>query len=461
MRLINAALLELERFDDDTKIPPYAILSHTWGDAEVSLQQFQDTYMGEEHTRSRVKQKAGWAKIVRASKQALDDGYAYIWVDTCCIDKTSSAELSEAINSMYRWYKRAEVCYAYLEDVAADASLTESDEAPSDTTNSDESLAKSEPTSNPLLSSDDHSESSLAKARWFSRGWTLQELIAPKEVRFYGTDWAFIGTKETLQDNLVFITGIDFDALDGEPPESFSVSKRMSWAANRKTTRIEDLAYSLMGLFDVNMPLLYGEGEKAFMRLQEQILSDDDDQTLFAWTPVAPRPSPYALGTSIFAKHPSDFVDGFKFHSYVPHGEPPIVTNKGLKIELPVLSLRNIPHGVMDPRYRDYFLLVLYCGYHDDPLTHPAIVARRTGSGQTYVRHESRALFPVKHEDVRLTDSRQIYLRRRPKRFALYNRNLDYQAIPTSRPVDETLEIRSYAPRDGWPRIPFSGLEIN
>ncbi|KAH7091397.1 heterokaryon incompatibility protein-domain-containing protein [Paraphoma chrysanthemicola] len=445
MRLINAALLELERFDDDTKIPPYAILSHTWGDAEVSLQQFQDTYMGEEHTRSRVKQKAGWAKIVRASKQALDDGYAYIWVDTCCIDKTSSAELSEAINSMYRWYKRAEVCYAYLEDVAAETSF----------------LARIQSTDT-LLPSDDHIKSSLVNARWFTRGWTLQELIAPKQVRFYGTDWAFIGTKETLQDLLVAITSIDFDALDGEPPESFSVSKRMSWAANRKTTRIEDLAYSLMGLFDVNMPLLYGEGEKAFMRLQEQILSDDDDQTLFAWTPVAPRPSPYALGTSIFAQHPSDFVDGFKFHSYVPYGEPPIVTNKGLKIELPVLSLRNIPHGVMDPRFKDYFLLVLYCGYHDDPLVHPAIVARRTGSyGQTYVRHESRALFPVKHEDVRLTDSRQIYLRRRPKRFALYNRQLDYRALPTSQPVDETLKIRSYEPRDGWPRIPYSGLEID
>jgi hypothetical protein len=200
------------------------------------------------------------------------------------------------------------------------------------------------------------------------------------------------------------------------------------------------------------MPLLYGEGEKAFVRLQEQILLDDDDQTLFAWTPVTASTTSYAPGTSIFAKSPSDFVDGVKFHSYAPHGEPPILTNKGLRIELPVLSLRNLPYGtILESNLKDHFLLVLFCGYHDDPFKHPAIVARRTDSdAHTYVRHKSAALFPVKHEDVRLADSRQIYLRLRPKRIALYNRHLDFQDTPTSKLVNETTRVRAYEPKGGW-----------
>lgn len=175
--------------------------------------------------------------------------------DRCCIDKTSSAELSEAINSMFRWYERARVCYAYLSDVSGDANLRV-----------------------------DVRE--FVESRWFTRGWTLQELVAPKSVLFYskrGRGWHFLGSKEDLCDHISNITGIDTDTLYGAGLELASVARKMSWASQRETTRIEDTAYCLLGIFDVNMPLLYGEGEKAFLRLQEEILRSSYDYSLFAW----------------------------------------------------------------------------------------------------------------------------------------------------------------------------------
>ncbi|KAF2822890.1 HET-domain-containing protein, partial [Ophiobolus disseminans] len=240
--------LQLERFDDDTKIPPFAILSHTWGSEEVSLQQLDDAHTGDDSMRIRIKGMLGYTKIAKTCKQALDDGYAYAWVDTCCIDKSSSAELSEAINSMFRWYQEARVCYAFWKMTG-------------------------------------WSYERFEKARWFTRGWTLQEQIAPHDVRFYAAGRVFIGSKASMADPLSSITGIYWNVL-ADPDsqlERQSVARRMSWAASRTTTRIEDIAYSLMGLFGVNMPLLYGEGKKAFVRLQEEVLREHEDQSLFAW----------------------------------------------------------------------------------------------------------------------------------------------------------------------------------
>jgi hypothetical protein len=156
---------------------------------------------------------------------------------------------------MFRWYERAEVCYAYLSDVSGDANLQE-----------------------------DVSE--FVESRWFTRGWTLQELVAPKSVLFYSKrdkGWHFLGTKEELCDQISTITGIDTDTLYGAGLELASVARKMSWASHRETTRIEDTAYCLLGIFDVNMPLLYGEGQKAFLRLQEEILRASSDYSLFAW----------------------------------------------------------------------------------------------------------------------------------------------------------------------------------
>ena len=145
-------------------------------------------------------------------------------VDTCCIDKSSSAELTESINSMYRWYQEAAICYAYLFDVQSG------------------------------------DMSSLSRSAWLTRGWTLQELIAPARVEFYSSTWDNLRTKASLKKEISAVTGIDVEVLEGADPDRFSVTKRMSWASKRTTTRVEDRAYSLLGLFGVNMPMLYGEG---------------------------------------------------------------------------------------------------------------------------------------------------------------------------------------------------------
>jgi hypothetical protein len=240
MRLLDVDSRRVEEFIGD-RVPKYAILSHTWDHEEVTFQNI--------HKR-RATTMAGYQKIKYACEQARRDGLQKVWVDTCCIDKSSSAELSEAINSMFRWYQDAAVCYAYLADVPSQPDLLQ-----------------------------------FSCSRWFSRGWTLQELLAPPSLVFYSRNWNRLGTRRRLRDEISQMTGIHCDALSGRIRDirKFSVAQKMSWAANRQTTRKEDIAYCLMGLFGVNMPLLYGEGEQSFIRLQEKIMEDSDDQSIFAW----------------------------------------------------------------------------------------------------------------------------------------------------------------------------------
>ncbi|CRK20582.1 hypothetical protein BN1723_000395 [Verticillium longisporum] len=189
-----------------------------------------------------------------AARPRAAKGHDHLWIDTCCIDKTSSAELSEAINSMFHRYEQAAVCYVYLADVRAGG----------------------RPSAAPLAE--------IGASEWFRRGWTLQELLAPKTVEFYDADWLFVGTRTSLQRTISEASSIPGRFLSGESHiRSASVAQRMAWAATRQTTRLEDQAYSLMGLFDVNMPLLYGEGKKAFLRLQQEIMKNSADQSLFAW----------------------------------------------------------------------------------------------------------------------------------------------------------------------------------
>ncbi|KAI5998206.1 heterokaryon incompatibility protein-domain-containing protein, partial [Pisolithus albus] len=231
----------------------YAILSHRWG-TEVS---YEEMVKMEEQEREKLKQHGGYQKIIKTCEQAMKDGYKWLWVDTCCIDKRSSSELSEAINSMYRWYQNARVCYAYLSDV--------------------ESVFPSEQDNGKYGHSNGWPE-------WFIRGWTLQELIAPKQVEFFNKDWIPIGNKKYLAPILEDITGIPCAALtNGLAASRPSIAQIMSWAADRKTMREEDRAYSLMGLFGVNMPMLYGEGGKAFQRLQLEIIRISSDHSIFAW----------------------------------------------------------------------------------------------------------------------------------------------------------------------------------
>ncbi|KAI5995882.1 heterokaryon incompatibility protein-domain-containing protein [Pisolithus albus] len=265
---------------DDKFDEGYAIVSHRWGPdgTEVSYEQMTGLMKMEEQEREQVRQRDGYHKIIRSCEQAREDGYQWLWIDTCCIDKRSSTELSEAINSMYRWYQDAGVCYAYLNDV---------DEPAMPTKQNDSKFAQSN-----------------GWPEWFSRGWTLQELIAPKQVKFFNKDWVYIGNKRDLGFILHGITRIPRVVLrDGLAAKRLSVAQIMSWAADRETKRVEDRAYSLMGLFGVNMPMLYGEGGKAFQRLQLEIIRVSDDHSLFAWDPLVPRTG------SVLAENPDDFRD--------------------------------------------------------------------------------------------------------------------------------------------------------
>ena len=236
----------------------YAILSHRWMAQEVDYNEMVKLAKMTVEERDEIRRRDGYQKIVQSCEQARKDGYEWLWVDTCCIDKRSSTELSEAINSMYRWYENARVCYAYLHDVPGSSVPTAGDE-------------KRYP----------HFR---GWPEWFSRGWTLQELIAPSNLQFFNKDWQSIGDKRTLAPTLRYITGIPehilIHGLFGNRP---CVAQIMSWAARRTTTRMEDRAYSLMGLLDVNMPMLYGEGKNAFRRLQLEIIRASNDQSIFAW----------------------------------------------------------------------------------------------------------------------------------------------------------------------------------
>ncbi|KFY15483.1 hypothetical protein V492_01959 [Pseudogymnoascus sp. VKM F-4246] len=302
MRLINTTTMELEEFLGD-EMPSYAILSHTWGEGEVTLQGFANL--------EAAALEKGFGKIKHSCRLAHDNGIGYIWVDTCCIDKSSSAELTEAINSMFKWYSSSEICYAYLSDLNPEDRADEKEPSPQ-----------------------------FAKSRWFTRGWTLQELIAPKIIEFYDRDWGFRGSKADLSGPISAITGIDSKVLhDSSTLFGIPVARRMSWAATRQTTRLEDMAYSLLGIFDVNMPMLYGEGEKSFIRLQEEIVKDTNDLTLFAWQAMGANqegiiPSVPLKYRGILAKSTAEFANSGNIVPRSDHrfNDEFVLTNKGLRI---------------------------------------------------------------------------------------------------------------------------------
>ncbi|KID68192.1 Ankyrin repeat-containing domain protein, partial [Metarhizium hybridum] len=284
MRLLNTGTLTLEEFAEG-QIPQYAILSHRWGEGELSL---QDVEKGE--LLSQGVKKGGYDKVRRFAFRAQCDGFEYAWIDTCCIDKTSSAELSEAINSMYLWYYRAERCYAYLADVWLVDEMCESE--------------------------------------WFQRGWTLQELLAPAEVHFFNKNWDDLGTKGTRWQEISQCTGIPVGILTGHDDlETASIAQRMSWAAERKTTRVEDTAYCLMGIFRIHMPLLYGEGQRAFTRLQEEIIRTTDDHSLFAWAHGD-------MSGGLLAVSPAAFKSSKNIIKLRPSDAPSTVSSMGVHLEL-------------------------------------------------------------------------------------------------------------------------------
>ena len=270
MRLLNTRSLALRQQFIPSEVPDYVILSHRWSTEEVTFEDISKAPISD--PQSQTRNKNGFAKIQGACNLAVKDGYAWIWIDSCCIDKSSSAELQEAINSMWRYYAESNICYVYLADVSSEAGWSQM----------------------------------FARSEWFTRGWTLQELIAPVCVEFYSENWKLLGTKFERYKQIAEITSINPGVLiRSKHLDLFSVAERLSWAAHRNVTREEDEAYSLLGLFYVNMPLLYGEGrEKAFVRLQEAIYNTTTDQSMFLF-----RNSLHIFGQPLLADSPRRFCD--------------------------------------------------------------------------------------------------------------------------------------------------------
>ena len=291
----------------------YAILSHTWDGNEQTFQEVK--VIGKQCRRESANPRDFVdAKIRNCCIAAAKRGYRWLWIDSCCIDKTSSSELSEAINSMFRWYKEAEVCLAYLADVPGKCVL-------------------------------DAADSAFRKSRWHTRGWTLQELIAPDFLIFLSSDWRELGNRAALAALLEDMTGVPSLVLTGQAtPAHFSISIRMSWASKRKTTRVEDEAYCLMGLFGVSIPTNYGEGRKAFIRLQYEIMQHNPDMSLFAFGyridrgrndtfKFHPKEKVHSSWQYLMADSPREFNQGFQY-------TPDVAMSAGQQYPQPFVSSR-------------------------------------------------------------------------------------------------------------------------
>ncbi|KAI1312804.1 hypothetical protein F5Y03DRAFT_381539 [Xylaria venustula] len=431
MRLLNVETRELKEFIGD-EIPRYAILSHTWGEEEVTFQDLQHRSHKEKH---------GYAKIEQTCRLAAVDRLRWIWVDTCCIDKSSSAELSEAINSMFEWYQEAEVCYAFLADVSS-----------------------SKP--------GDNIEEAFRNARWLTRGWTLQEFLAPSPIRLFNSTWQKLEPSNfpSIFDPHQFdeceldagkLDGSDLDNFESELLLHFTgIDKRnwkaadvptiLSWAARRRTSRQEDMAYCLLGLLDVKMPLLYGEGAEAFPRLLEELMKKSNSHgVLAAWYGLPPlsltgygyllpkSPWPYAGCKKGF----QDILVAGRSHSL--HFT---LTNAGLSIELPLVEIDS-RNGVVNPQL--------------------AIVLNRRGDdqyGQIYYRASQPLSVPI--EFHRYARRENIYIGNNPQPYPpnistmlrllcadLQNLGYEFNSVYPPFPVERytrspTADIRCHYERD-------------
>jgi hypothetical protein len=392
MRLINVETRNLEEFFGH-QIPPYAILSHTWGknQEEVCLREMGST---------NASNKPGYQKIEYLCQQAARDKLRWAWCDTCCIDKSSSAELSESINSMFQWYMKADVCYVYLADV--------------------------------LASKDNRNTmDQLRVSRWFTRGWTLQELLAPKKVFFYDKNWEFIGSKSILIEDLTDISGINFGALSSPwTLPSYSIATRMSWASKRITTRTEDQAYCMLGILGVNMPLLYGEGQNAFRRLQEQLISISDDESIFAHS-----------GPNVLATCPQEFSSGhyltiLKKDTSAPYS----ITNAGLHIHMRVLTLE-----VSATHDRVSALGILNCHYNNSASRnlYLALPLEPTGMDSTYRKVPSSIQY-VPFDQATSLEYRTIFIQLRAAQISRITLLEDYDLSQYSSQVHSAGSITVY-----------------
>jgi hypothetical protein len=344
MRLINVKTLKLESFFDKA-VPPYAILSHRWGPEELT---YQDMRAGPS---SSARSKLGFAKVRGVCDLVCDRFYDaapyecdYVWVDTCCIDKSSSAELSEAINSMFEWYRKAKICFAFLDDVTADGRRP------------------------------------MSKSLWFTRGWTLQELIAPDDVVFYDGTWNRIGDRTGMSGELTEVTGVPAALLArrcspiraGKLLDTYSVAAKMSWASRRRTTRVEDEAYCLMGLFGVHMPLIYGEGSKALRRLQEAIVRETQDMSILVHDSI------YALAHDVSCFRLSGDVElGPRANAVESLGVA--IVNQELELTTLTCPARLVFNQQLKIDAAVCSLALLNCSFAGDHLSRPALLYHHAG----------------------------------------------------------------------------------
>ncbi|KAK4206320.1 vegetative incompatibility protein HET-E-1 [Rhypophila decipiens] len=361
MRLLNVDARQLHTFYDDN-IPSYAILSHTWDQKELEV-----TF--EYLNRPDHVQITRYDKIEHTCRLAKDLGLDWVWIDTCCIDKSSSAELSEAINSRFRWYKNSTICFVHLEDVTrTDCNVT------------------------------------FERCRWLTRGWTLQELLALGVLTFFDKTWSPIGDRTRWAKDIQCRSAIPTEYLGPLGLRAHfrraRVGQKMSWAVNRETTRKEDIAYCLFGLFDVNMPLLYGEGgHRAFQRLQEEIMKNSTDDSICAWSPQASIKILINLEVPVrfyteylhFASSPEDFR--CLKHEALPAG-PPLVQAKTWHVTTGRLQV-HLPLYHRQPGPQSSCFMLLDCALDGDIDQVLVVAPQRVGS-----KYWRRDLFMATWEDL-------------------------------------------------------------
>lgn len=417
MRLLNATTFELKMFmGAEADIPPYAILSHTWETTEIVFEDIKT------QSYQNLARNYAFQKVFQCCLQARKDNFQYVWIDTCCIDKSSSAELSEAINSMFKYYAQSSKCYVYLADFRAPPSVTSQYDA--------------------RLHPDD---TSFFNCRWFDRGWTLQELIAPRKVEFFDRDWKMIGTRDgelldrvchrsriwphvfreprctCLSDTgLVLVRdGICVNCRARDTLErtlsTFAVSIKMSWVSARVTTRTEDAAYCLLGLFGINMPLLYGEGAKAFLRLQEAIVRQSKDQSILLWqafrteTRLSTALGCLAPGAGFF-KHPIPIIGRRVFNDVNRHYEadfmgrmaPMDLTDTALMTKLWMCPCTVVAFDPEEDAFvqKRLWLGILDLAMDDDYLKRPAILLEHMGTVNLYRRVYNQLIVSVNPREV-------------------------------------------------------------
>lgn len=377
MRLLNTKTYQFHDTEDPVVLssPEYAVLSHRWQAPEIKLQTFNaDDLHNTTSGTSLQTPQLNKIRQVCAKARSRNPPLDWVWIDSCCIDKTNAVEESRSINSMFEWYRRAALCIVYLYDVDKGA--------PFESQSPDRRHKKSE---------------------WFTRGWTLQELLAPRQMEFYDRDWRFMGTKNSLAGTLAYLTGIGKEYLLGEKSiMTASVAERMSWMAGRSTTLVEDVAYSMLGIFNVNMAPLYGEGVKAFIRLQKTLMEDSTDESLFAWTVPedtllrcyerrgkVPTWAPKTWG--LLAPSPDCFTK-YRDIVVIPEGVVPRLrggyswTQHGVMFEMPSRSSGNFLYTDFRRKERLFPLNCWKRGQDGKPYTVQVLLGKRHKNDQTYTR---------------------------------------------------------------------------